>query len=131
MYRLTVTCMNVLLGLGGSDESVKTLQRTIERTSEVGDDLTVVIVDKPESKRSQDEMYRQAREALAEAGLEDRPVEKLEGDPGSALVDYAEQGEFDQLVIGGGTLSPMGKIQLGPITEFVLLNAPTTVKLVR
>jgi len=123
--------MNVLLGLGGSDESVKTLQRTIERTSEVGDDLTVVIVDKPESKRSQDEMYRQAREALAEAGLEDRPVEKLEGDPGSALVDYAEQGEFDQLVIGGGTLSPMGKIQLGPITEFVLLNAPTTVKLVR
>ncbi len=50
---------------------------------------------------------------------------------GSSLVDYAEQGEYDQLVIGGGTLSPMGKIQLGPITEFVLLNAPTTVKLVR
>ncbi|OAQ52225.1 hypothetical protein HTG_11430 [Natrinema mahii] len=123
--------MNVLLGLGGSDESVKTLQRTIERTTDVGDDLTVVIVDKPESKRSQDEMYQQAREALDEAGLEDRPVEKLEGDPGSALVDYAEQGEYDQLVIGGGTLSPMGKIQLGPITEFVLLNAPTTVKLVR
>ncbi|OLZ39741.1 universal stress protein UspA [Natrinema saccharevitans] len=123
--------MNVLLGLGGSDESVKTLRRTIERTTDVGDDLTVVIVDKPESKRSQDEMYQQAREALDEAGLEDRPVEKLEGDPGSALVDYAEQGEYDQLVIGGGTLSPMGKIQLGPITEFVLLNAPTTVKLVR
>jgi len=56
--------------------------------------------------------------------------QKLEGIP-SALVNYAEQGEFDQLVIGGGTLSPMGKIQLGPITEFVLLNAPTTVKLVR
>ncbi|AGB30466.1 UspA domain-containing protein [Natrinema pellirubrum DSM 15624] len=123
--------MNVLLGLGGSDESVKTLRRTIERTTDVGDDLTVAIVDKPESKRSQDEMCQQAREALDEAGLEDRPVEKLEGDPGSALVDYAEQGEYDQLVIGGGTLSPMGKIQLGPITEFVLLNAPTTVKLVR
>jgi len=121
----------VLLGLGGSDESVKTLRRTIDRTKEVGDDLTVVIVDKPESKRSQDETHDLAVEHLKEAGLDDATVETLEGDPGSALVDYAEQGEFDELVIGGGTLSPMGKIQLGPITEFVLLNAPTTVKLVR
>ncbi|WP_226039366.1 universal stress protein [Natrinema sp. DC36] len=123
--------MNVLLGLGGSDESVKTLRRTIERTQDVGDDLTVVIVDKPESKRSQDETYQMAVDRLKDVGLDEITVEKLEGDPGSALVNYAEQGEFDQLVIGGGTLSPMGKIQLGPITEFVLLNAPTTVKLVR
>ncbi|MDS0476474.1 universal stress protein [Natrinema sp. 1APR25-10V2] len=123
--------MNVLLGLGGSDESVKTLRRTIERTREVGDELTVVVVDKPESKRSQDEMYQEAVDHLEEAGLDDVTVETLEGDPGSALVNYAERGEYDQLVIGGGTLSPMGKIQLGPITEFVLLNAPTTVKLVR
>ncbi|QLG49253.1 universal stress protein [Natrinema halophilum] len=123
--------MNVLLGLGGSDESIKTLRRTIERTLEVGDELTVVVVDKPEAKRSQDEMYRQTVDRLEAAGLDDVTVETLEGDPGSALVNYAEQGEFDQLVIGGGTLSPMGKIQLGPITEFVLLNAPTTVKLVR
>ena len=123
--------MNVLLGLGGSDESVKTLRRTIDRTREVGDDLTVVVVDKPESKRSQEDTYDLTVDRLEEAGLGDVTVEKLQGDPGSALVDYAEQGEFDELVIGGGTLSPMGKIQLGPITEFVLLNAPTTVKLVR
>ncbi|MFP8951493.1 universal stress protein [Natrialbaceae archaeon A-arb3/5] len=122
--------MNVVVGLGGSDESIKTLQKTIERTQEVGDDLTVAVLEKPEAKRSQDEMYERAEELLAETGV-DAPVVKLEGDPGSSLVDYAEQGEYDQVVIGGGTLSPMGKIQLGPITEFVLLNSPTTVKLVR
>lgn len=122
--------MNVLVGLGGSDESIKTLERAIERTSEVGDDLTVAVVEKAESKRSREEMARKAEEILSETDVEAEIV-TLEGDPGSALVDYAEQGEFDQLVIGGGTLSPMGKIQLGPITEFVLLNAPTTVKLVR
>ncbi|QSX00298.1 universal stress protein [Haloterrigena alkaliphila] len=122
--------MNVLVGLVGSDESLKTLRQTIDRTREVGDDLTVAIVEKPESKRSQEEMRTKAAELLSEGDVEAETV-TLEGDPGSALVDYAEQGEFDQLVIGGGTLSPMGKIQLGPITEFVLLNAPTTVKLVR
>ncbi|AHG00401.1 universal stress protein UspA [Halostagnicola larsenii XH-48] len=122
--------MKVLLGLAGSDESIKTLRQTIDRTATVGDDLTVVIVDKPESKRSQTEMREQAETLLSEAGV-DAPVETLEGDPGSALVNFTEQGEFDQLVIGGGTVSPMGKIRLGPIAEFVLLNAPTTVKLVR
>ncbi|WP_265109000.1 universal stress protein [Halosolutus halophilus] len=122
--------MNVLLGLAGSDESVTALRRTIERTTEADDDLTVALVEKPEADRSQDEMYRQADDLLSEAGIE-ASIERLEGEPGSSLVDYAEQGEFDQLVIGGGTLSPMGKIQLGPITEFVLLNSPITVKLVR
>ncbi|ELZ03896.1 universal stress protein [Natrialba asiatica] len=122
--------MNVLVGLGGSDESIKTLRQTIDRTQTVGDDLTVAVLEKPEAKRSQDEMYEQADTLLTEADI-DAELVRLEGDPGSALVDYAEQGEFDQLAIGGGTLSPMGKIQLGPITEFVLLNSPTTVKLVR
>lgn len=122
--------MNVLLGIEGSDESMKTLRSTIERTNDVGDELTVAVVEKPEAKRSQEEMYEHADTLLAEAGV-DAELTMLEGDPGSALVEFAERGEFDQLVIGGGTESPMGKIRLGPITEFVLLNAPTTVKLVR
>jgi len=122
--------MNVLVGLGGSDESIKTLRRTIDRSDEAGDELTIAVLEKPESKRSQEEMREEATTLLEEAGV-DAELVTLEGDPGSSLVDYAEQGEFDQVVIGGGTLSPMGKIQLGPIAEFVLLNAPTTVKLVR
>ncbi|RQG92875.1 universal stress protein [Natrarchaeobius halalkaliphilus] len=122
--------MNVLVGLGGSDESDKTLRRTIERTEAVGDDLTVAVLEKPDTKRSQEETYELAEALLGDADV-DAEIVRLEGDPGSSLVDYAEQGEYGQLVIGGGTLSPMGKIQLGSITEFVLLNAPTTVKLVR
>lgn len=122
--------MNVLLGLAGSDESITALRRTIDRTSEIGDDLTVAVLEKADTERSQEEMYRQAEKLLSEADV-DAELERLEGNPGASLVDYAEQGEFDQLVIGGGTISPMGKIQLGSLTEFVLLNAPTTVKLVR
>jgi nucleotide-binding universal stress UspA family protein len=122
--------MNVLLGLAGSDESITALRRTIERTSAAGDDLTIAVVEKSETDRTPDEMAHQAEKLLDQAGIDAR-IERLEGDPGASLVDFAERGEFDQLVIGGGTLSPMGKIQLGSVTEFVLLNAPTTVKLVR
>ena len=122
--------MNVLLGLGGSDESVKALRRTIDRTRQADDDLTVAVIEKSDADRSAEEMAHQAEKLLSEAGI-DAEVTQLVGDPGSALVDFAESGEFDQLVIGGGTESPMGKIRLGGITEFVLLNATTTVKLIR
>ena len=122
--------MNVLLGIEGSDESMNALESTVERTLETGDDLTIAVVEKPEAKRSQEETYEVASEQLAAAGL-DAKLTMLEGDPGSALVDLAERESFDMVVIGGGTQSPMGKIRLGPITEFVLLNAPSTVTLVR
>ncbi|WP_435344390.1 universal stress protein [Haloarchaeobius sp. HRN-SO-5] len=122
--------MKVLLGIEGSDESVKTLEKTVERARETGDDLTVVVVEKEAAQRSQTEMAELARHRLAEAGIEGE-VRVVTGDPGSALVDIAERESFDQLTIGGGTESPMGKIRLGSITEFVLLNANVTVQLVR
>lgn len=122
--------MKVLLGIDGSDESMKTLRKTLDRSREAGDELTVAVVPKEAAKRSQTEMADEARELVADAGL-DAEVRVVSGDPGSALVELAERESFDQLAIGGGTQSPMGKIRLGPITEFVLLNANVSVRLVR
>ena len=57
------------------------------------------------------------------------------GDPFDAVVHrsprVAEEEGFDQIVLGGGQTSPMGKINIGSIAEFVLLNSHITVKLVR
>ncbi|WP_290814769.1 universal stress protein [Halovivax sp.] len=122
--------MKVLLGLGGTDESIRALEETVERAEAVGDDLEIAILEKPEASRSREEMRAEAERIVEEAGL-DAAVRDLEGDPGPALVDRAERAGFDQVVIGGGTETPMGKIRLGPITEFVLLNASMTVKLIR
>ena len=66
----------------------------------------------------------------ADAGV-DAEIRHLEGDPGSRLGDTAEEEGFEQIVIGGGQTSPMGKINLGSIAEFVLLNSHVTVSLVR
>ena len=122
--------MNVLLGIGGTDDSFRALEVTIERTIEAGDDLTVAILDNPESEPEPGALEEGARERLADAGL-DAEIRRLEGHPGSRLVEAAEREEFDRIVLGGGERSPMGKITVGHVAEFVILNATTTVTLVR
>ena len=122
--------MKVLLGIGGADDSLDALEHTVERAVDAGDDLTVAVVENPESDRDPSELVDAARSALADAGLPEN-VRQLSGDPGSSLVELSESEEFDKIVLGGGERSPMGKIRLGHIAEFVLLNARVSVKLVR
>ena len=122
--------MNVLLGIAGSEESDDALRETVDRAVEAGDDLTIAILEGADHDRSPDDLESQARDLIDDAGL-DASIRRISGDPGSELVEIAEREGFDRLVIGGGQRSPMGKIQLGSITEFVLLNAQVSVTLVR
>lgn len=122
--------MKVLLGIGGSDDSLRALERTVDRAAEAGDALTVAIVENPNSSRSPSEIETSVRELLGDADV-DADVRLVSGDPGSRIVEIAESEGFDEIVLGGGQTSPMGKINLGSISEFVLLNARTSVKLVR
>ncbi|MEF8779130.1 MAG: universal stress protein [Haloferacaceae archaeon] len=121
--------MKVLLGLGQGSDAASVLERTAERTVAAGDDLTVAIGG-PGSLASVEELEARARETLAEFDL-DASVRIVEGDLGSRLVELAEQGGFDRIVLDGGDRSPMGKITISSTVEFVLLNARTSVTLLR
>jgi nucleotide-binding universal stress UspA family protein len=122
--------MKTLLGIGGSDDSLQALEETARRAKATGDGLMVAIVENPESDRTPDEIEASVEAVLAETDL-DADVCHVAGDPGSRLVDLAEAEGFDRIVLGGGQKSPMGKIQLGHIAEFVLLNSHVTVTLIR
>jgi nucleotide-binding universal stress UspA family protein len=117
--------MHVLLGVDGTDSSLRALDRTTERAIEASDDLTVAI-----ATDASDDLEDRVRGTLSRAGL-DAQIRHLDGEFGSDLVEIAEAEGFDRLVVGGGERSPMGKIDLSHDTQFVLLNAGTTVTLVR
>jgi nucleotide-binding universal stress UspA family protein len=122
--------MKVLLGIGGGDDALRALEQTVSRAAEAGDDLTIAIVDNPGVERSVDDIEREVDAMLDGSGL-DAEVRHVGGDAGSELVRIAESEGFDRIALGGGTTSPMGKIQLGQTAEFVLLNSHVTVSLVR
>lgn len=123
--------MRLLLGIGGQDDSLRALDAAVERAVEAGDELTVAVVDDPDSDQRPDELADRAEARIADAGLDDAEVRIVEGPPGGVLVEIAEREEFDRIVIGGGETSAMGKIRLGDVTEFVLLNSHVSVTLVR
>lgn len=122
--------MDVLLGIGGSNDSLRALEETIDRAEEAGDALTIAIVENSEEPIETDELRERVDASLASAGV-DATIRTLSGHPGSRLIELAEREGFDRIVLGGGETSPLGKVQLGSIAEFVLLNAKTTVTLVR
>jgi nucleotide-binding universal stress UspA family protein len=122
--------MKTLLGIGGSEDSLYALEKSIDRAKQAGDELTIAIVENPDSSMTQAEIRDRATEALAAADFE-AEIETVSGHPGSQLIELAERGSFDRIVLGGGETSPLGKVQLGSIAEFVLLNARTTVTLIR
>ncbi|WP_418286229.1 universal stress protein [Halorubrum sp. DTA46] len=122
--------MKVLCGIGGSDDSFRALNRTVERAAAADDDLTIAVVDNEDSSVTPDDVMERAREAVNDAEI-DADIRRVGGDPGSQLVEIAETEGFDEIVLGGGQTSPMGKITIGSIAEFVLLNAKTSVTLVR
>lgn len=122
--------MKLLLGVGGTDDSWHALSRTAERAESAGDSLTVAILENPDTELTPEEIEEKVSERLSEYDLKP-DIRHVEGDPGATLVEIADGEDYDQIVLGGGERSPMGKIRVGSIAEFVVLNAETTVTLVR
>jgi nucleotide-binding universal stress UspA family protein len=121
--------MHVLLGVGGDDRSARALEETVQRVRAAGDDLTVAIYSDADGLTLSD-VEAQIRDQLDDLGFE-ATIRQLDGNPGSSLVALAENEQVDRVALAGGHRSPLGKIQLDPVSEFVLLNANTTVTLVR
>jgi len=120
--------MKVLVGVDGGADAVEALEWALERAASAGDSVTVAVLGSDGAEYATE---RTVRETLADAAVE-AEVRHLDAEgAGGKLVDVAESEGFDEVVLGGGERSPMGKIRLDDVREFVVLNADVTVTLVR
>ena len=119
--------MEVIVGVDGSERAMEALEEAVDRARVTGDSLTVAVYGGTDPV---DIVKTRVGDHLDTLGC-DAPVVQLTGAPGSGLVERAEREEFDRIVLPGGTRSPLGKIQFDSTVEFVLLNAQTTVTLIR
>jgi nucleotide-binding universal stress UspA family protein len=119
--------MRLIVGVDGSDESLAALETVLSRARAHDDEVTAAIYS-PDGELS--DVESSVRTRLDQLAF-DGNIELIEGNPGGRLVELADRGEYDRIVLSGGQRSPLGKIQLDSVVEFVLLNAHTTVTLIR
>jgi len=119
--------VHVLFALGSGEAAFEAFETAFERAAVADDSLTVAVYgDAAERER----VSASANERLASADVE-WELREVDAEPAPALVELAEREGIDRIVLPGGERSPMGKIQLDSVAEFVLLNATTTVTLIR
>ena len=122
--------MNVLLGHDGSEGAWEAFHQTLERAVAVGDDVTIAIYDDTAVDATPEEIERQIESELDAYDI-DVGTRHVEGHVAGTLVETVDSEDFDRLVISGGKRSTLGKIRLGNVAEFVVLNSETPVTLIR
>jgi len=119
---------NILVPLDGSPPSIAALAAAVDLAADTGASIDVLTV------RAQDADEPEAQAAFAEASarLGDRVSRRIEaGDPIATILETAEAGKYDLLVMG--THGRVGRLRmlLGSVAEAVVRTASCPVLTVR
>jgi len=117
---------NILVGTDGSKTASIAVDRAVEVAKATGARLTILSVDKPERANR---VVEQEQARLADHGIDLR-TKTLEGDAASALVQEAEDGGYDLLVVGNRGMTGMSRF-LGSVPNKVSHHVPCALLIVR
>jgi nucleotide-binding universal stress UspA family protein len=137
--------MKVLVATDGSEHSMKAVQRAVEMAETQGAQVTLMSVayyaaDYLEGMppNIQEKLEDEAREALKKGkalfDAKNLPVETvLEAGlvPANLIIQKAQDGKFDRIVIGSTGMSALERILMGSTASKVVAHAPCEVTVVR
>jgi len=118
---------SILVGTDGSETASRAVDRAVEVARSLGASLTVFSVG-PASHASSVVTREAARHG--DSGVEIH-TETASGDPASVLVERAEQGDVDLLVLGNKGMTGASRFLLGSVPNKVSHHAPVAVLIVR
>jgi len=124
--------MKILVAYDGTDIAKKALKVAQEHARTFNGKIYVLhskLTDLPEKNHEQDQRDMEDVKNLLEK--ESIPVEThltiCNMLPGEHLVEFAEENEIDEIIIGVRRRSKVGKFILGSTAQHVILNAPCSV----
>jgi nucleotide-binding universal stress UspA family protein len=117
----------ILVGTDGSATAALAVDRAVEMAAATKTPLTVLCVDKPD--RGQEIAEAEAARH-ADAGVEITPLSQP-GDAASVLVEVAEKGDYDLLVVGNRGMTGATRFFLGSVPNKVSHHVPISLLIVR
>jgi nucleotide-binding universal stress UspA family protein len=137
--------MKVLVATDGSEHSMKAVARALELAEKDGAEITLMTVayyakdyfdEMP--LNIQEKLEAEARAVLAKAkALFDAKNLKVDTIfqagivPANNIIQAAEEGKFDRILIGSAGLTGLKKVLMGSTASKVVANAPCTVTVIR
>ena len=122
MYR------RILVGTDGSETASRAVARAVDVAATLGAPLTIATAAGNESKGRQ--VVESAAAAHRRSGVTITTA-VLSGDPSTALVDEAERGRYDLLVVGNKGMTGARRFLLGSVPNKVSHNVPCSLLIVR
>ena len=117
----------ILVGTDGSP----TAQLAVDRAVEVARTLDAALTVLTASRREQGEkLLAKERERLSDAGV-DIETKVVEKEPATALLDEAENGGYDLLVVGNKGMTGVGRFFLGSVPNKVSHHVNCSLLIVR
>jgi nucleotide-binding universal stress UspA family protein len=142
--------MTVLVAYDGSDPAQAAVEYTINehadkeiilfRVVEVASGMTDAGINMLQERfrEEPEQLRKEARKKVAEEIADlfrdsnlDYETEVVFGDPAREIVEYAEQNDIDQIVIGNHGRAGVSRVLLGSVGEKVVRRAPMPVTVVR
>ena len=136
--------MNVLVATDGSEHSMKAVQRAVELAEKEGAQITLMAValyakDIDEMPLNiQDKLESQAVAALDKAkavfdakGIGVQRVLEAGIVPANNIIRKAEEGKFDQILLGSTGVTGFKRALMGSTAAKVVANAPCSVTVIR
>jgi nucleotide-binding universal stress UspA family protein len=117
----------ILVGTDGSDTAARAVDRAVEVAAATGATLTILAVASEGRGRSVVDAEA-ARHGGAGVAIDTRVVD---GDPAGTLVDVAESGGYDLLVVGNKGMTGASRFLLGAVPNKVSHHAPCSLLIVR
>lgn len=118
---------NILVGTDGSKTAAIAVARAVDVARATGAKVTIISVDRAEraGKVVQEEAAK-----FADTGVAIQ-TKTIEGDPASALVQEAEDGGYDLLVVGNKGMTGASRFFLGSVPNKVSHHVPCALLIVR
>ena len=136
---------NILVGIDGSENSVRAMAEAIKIAS-CSKNCTIELVTVADFSKSKDEiLHTQGKEELelsrkkkllpAEKLLQDKnlsyTIHILHGEPGPAIVTYANQNNFDLVIVGSRGLNTLQEMVLGSVSHKIAKRVKCPVLIVK
>ncbi|MBX0357245.1 universal stress protein [Halobacillus sp. Nhm2S1] len=135
----------ILVAADGSDHSIRTAERAAELANLQGDgEITIVYV--IDGEQSKSDVLSEGDQGLVEQRRQQRlqPIEAIfqkknasyqislqHGEPGPTIVKYANENNFDLVIIGSRGLNTLQEMVLGSVSHKVAKRAKCPVMIVK